>query len=171
YSSEDEEFAKSLWSKMREHGLRVWFGPEDIHGGKKLFEQIDEAIRAYDKVLLVLSPNSMGSEWVRTEMRRARKAELKDRPRKRLPIRLVSFDQIRQWEYFDSDSGKDLAAEIREYFIPDFSNWNDPDSFEAAFSRLLDDLKADAQPLAAPRSAHPRRVRTKGKSTRRAGHG
>ena len=44
----------------------------------------------------------------------------------------------------DADTGKDLATEIREYFIPDFSNWKDHDSFEKAFNRLLRDLKAEA---------------------------
>jgi hypothetical protein len=31
---------------------------------------------------------------------------------------------------------------MREYHIPDFSNWKDHDSFEAAFPRLLNNLKA-----------------------------
>jgi hypothetical protein len=38
-----------------------------------------------------------------------------------------------------------MAREIREYFIPDFSYWKDHDAFEAAFARLLKDLKADAR--------------------------
>jgi hypothetical protein len=33
-------------------------------------------------------------------------------------------------------------VEIREYFIPDFTDWKDPDAFEKAFDRLLNDLKA-----------------------------
>ena len=31
---------------------------------------------------------------------------------------------------FDADPGIDSAREIREYFIPDFSNWKDHDSYE-----------------------------------------
>ena len=50
---------------------------------------------------------------------------------------------IRAWECFDADSGKDLATELREYFIPDFSNWKNHDAFESAFARLLQDLRAD----------------------------
>ena len=49
---------------------------------------------------------------------------------------------VREWECFDADSGKDLGEEIREYLIPDFSNWKDHDSFETAFGRLIKDLKA-----------------------------
>ena len=70
YSTKNQDFAERLHSKMRDKGLRVWFAPEDVQGGKKLDEQIDEAIRVYDKLLLVLSPESMNSEWVRTEIRK-----------------------------------------------------------------------------------------------------
>ena len=143
YSTKNQDFAERLHSRMRNTGLRVWFSPEDIQGGKKLHEQIDEAIRLYDKLLLVLSLESMRSEWVKTEIRKARKAELREKRRKLFPIRLVEFDAIRDWECFDADSGKDLAVEIREYFVPDFSNWKDHDSFEAGWTRLLKDLKAE----------------------------
>ena len=44
--------------------------------------------------------------------------------------------------FFDADGGKDLAAEVREYYIPDFSNWKDHDSFESEFAKLLRDLRA-----------------------------
>jgi hypothetical protein len=141
YSTKDEEFARRLRSRMVQEKLRVWYSPEDIQGGKKLHEQIDEAIRGYDKLLLVLSPNSMNSEWVKTEIRKARKAERQENRRKLFPIRLVDFDAIREWECFNADSGKDLWVEIRDYFIPDFSNWKEHDAFEAGFARLLEDLK------------------------------
>jgi hypothetical protein len=38
---------------------------------------------------------------------------------------------------------KDMAREIREYFIPDFSNWKDHDAYKKAFDRLARDLKAE----------------------------
>jgi hypothetical protein len=33
-------------------------------------------------------------------------------------------------------------VEIRKFFIPDFTHWKDHDAFEAAFARLIEDLKA-----------------------------
>ena len=141
YSHEDEEFARRLHSRMQQEKLRVWFAPEDMPGGKKLHEEIDRAIRLHDRLLVVLSPNSMGSEWVATEIRKARKRELKEKRRVLFPIRLVSFEAIRDWELFDADSGKDLAVELREYCIPDFSNWKDHDAFEREFAKLLRDLR------------------------------
>ena len=146
YSTKDEDFARRLYSRMRDEKLRVWFAPEDIQGGEKMHEQIERAIQMHDRLLIILSEHSMQSEWVMTELRKARKQEIQQKRRKLFPIRMVSFETIREWECFDADSGKDLAVEIREYFIPDFSNWKDHDSFEASFSRLLKDLRAAETP-------------------------
>lgn len=55
----------------------------------------------------------------------------------------MDFETIKKWECFDADNGEDLAALVREYHIPDFSNWKDHDSFEKAFAKLLADLKAE----------------------------
>lgn len=143
YSTKDEEFARRLYSRMRDEHLRVWFAPEDVKGGEKLYEQIERAIQLHDRLLLVLSESSLQSKWVMTEIRRARKVELRENRRKLFPIRLVGYDALQTWECFDADTGEDLAAEVRQYFIPDFSNWKDHDSFEPAFDRLLRDLRAE----------------------------
>lgn len=143
YSTKDEEFARRLYSRMRDEHLRVWFAPEDVKGGQKLHEQIERAIQLHDRLLIVLSEDSMRSEWVMTEIRRARKIEIEEQRRKLFPISIVDFGRIRDWKCFDGDSGKDLAIELREYFIPDFSNWKDHDAFESGFDRLLRDLRAE----------------------------
>lgn len=142
YSSRDEEFARRLYSRMRDASLRVWFAPEDVRGGEKLREQIDRAIQLHDRLLVVLSEDSLGSKWVKTEIRRAMKAEKEENRRKLFPIRLVSYERLLEWEWFDAATGEDLAQEVREYFIPDFSHWKEHDSFEAAFDKLLKDLRA-----------------------------
>jgi hypothetical protein len=51
-------------------------------------EQIDEAIRRYERLLLILSPNSMSSKWVKTEIRNARKREVAEKKRVLFPVRL-----------------------------------------------------------------------------------
>ena len=113
-------------------------------GGQKLCEQIDRAIQVNDRLLLVLSEHSLNSEWVQTELRKVHHAELREKRQKLFPIRLVSLDRIRDWSCFDADTGKDLAVELREYHIPDFSNWKNHDPFESAFTDLLRDLRAQA---------------------------
>jgi uncharacterized protein YjbI with pentapeptide repeats len=150
YSTKDEGFAKRLHSRMRDNNLRVWFANEDLKGGYKLHEQIDEAIRVYDKFIIVLSPESLRSKWVMNEVRRTRKAELANNQRKFFPIALIDYRELEHWECLDPETGTDLAAEIREYYVPDFRDWKNHDSFEKAFAQLLEGLKAvDAPP--APR--------------------
>jgi hypothetical protein len=87
----------------------------------------------------------MKSEWVSTEISKARKRERLEKRRMLFPISVVPYDVVRDWECLDADAGKDSAREIREYFIPDFSNWKDHDSYAKAFDRLLRDLKAGTQ--------------------------
>ena len=125
YSTKDQSFADRLHADLQNMGVRCWFAPHDIQGGKKIHEQIDEVIRVYDRLLLILSAHSMNSEWVKTEIAKARKRELQEKRRMLFPIRLVDFDTLRDWECLDADSGKDSAREIREYFIPEFQRVED----------------------------------------------
>ena len=141
YSTLDEDFATWLHDDLQRHGVRCWYAPHDIQTGKKIHEQIDEAIRLYDRLLLILSNTSMTSEWVKTEIAHARQKEIQRQARVLFPISLVPFSKIGQWKSFDADTGKDFAREVREYFIPDFSDWKDHDAYQKAFDRLLRDLK------------------------------
>ena len=148
YSGKDAEFARRLHQRMRAAGLRVWFAPEDLKGGDKLLDQLERAIQLHDRLLLVLSDHSILSEWVMMEIRRAREAERKEGRRKLFPIRLTDYRTLEEWKCPDSKSGQDLAEEVRQYFIPDFSNWKNHDAFEQAFDRLVRDLKAEnSKPL------------------------
>lgn len=141
YSTKDQEFAERLYNDLQGSGVRCWFAPHDIQGGKKVHEQIDWAIHFHDRTLLILSPDSINSAWVKTEIAKARRREIEESRQILFPIRLVDFETLKKWQYFDGDTGTDHAKEIREYFIPDFSNWKDHDSYQNAFKDLLRDLK------------------------------
>ena len=75
YSTKDQEFAERLYADLQDKGVRCWFAPHDIKGGRKIHEQIDEAIRLHDRLLLILSEHSISSEWVKTEIAKARERE------------------------------------------------------------------------------------------------
>lgn len=142
YSSKDEEFAKRLFADLQAEGVRCWFAAHHVQAGKKLHEQIDSAIRLHEKLLLILSPDSINSEWVKTEIAKARKRESQEKKRVLFPVRLnISYEQLQEWECFDADRGKDSAREIREYYIPDFTKWKDHDQYHKEFKKLVRDLK------------------------------
>jgi hypothetical protein len=141
HSSRDEPFVSKLVARLRSSGVRVWYAPDDLLAGQKLHEEIQLAIKQFDRLILVLSQDSMLSPWVQTEIREARRREIVDQARVLFPISLVPYDGLRAWELFDTDSGQDLAVEIREYFIPDFSDWEDEESFAAGVKALLQALR------------------------------
>src|SRR5579864_2143112 len=142
YSGKDQIFAERLYADLQAKCVRCWFAPHDVQGGKKLHEQIDNAIQMHERLLLILSPNSINSEWVKTEIAKARKREIQEGKRVLFPVRLnMSFEELQEWECFDADRGKDSAREIREYYIPDFTEWKDHDRYQEEFTKLLRDLK------------------------------
>lgn len=141
YSSKDQQFAERLYADLQANGVRCWYAPHHGQAGRKLHVQIDEAIRLHEKLLLILSADSIRSEWVKTEIKKAAKRQTEETKDVLFPVSLVAFKELRQWECFDSDLGKDLAAEIREYLIPDFSQWKDHDSYQTSFAKLLKDLQ------------------------------
>jgi uncharacterized protein YjbI with pentapeptide repeats len=117
YSTIDQQFADRLHADLQSRGVRCWFAPHDAQGGKKLHEQIDSAIRLHDKLLLILSPASMKSEWVKTEIAKARKRELREDRRVLFPIRLVDYSSLLEWECFDGDARKDSARGCKKVCV------------------------------------------------------
>ena len=83
----------------------------------------------------------MASDWVAHEIRCAYTRERAEGKRVLFPIRLCDFEALAEWELHDG-TGRDLALEVRHYYIPDFSHWKDHDAFEAAFAQLLKALRA-----------------------------
>ena len=127
-----------LYPDLQAKGVRCWYAPEDLKIGDKFRTRIDEAIRIHDKLLLILSENSVRSTWVETEVETAFERERRESRTVLFPIRID--DSVMQTEAA-------WAAEIRRTrHIGDFRNWKDHDSFQQAFERLLRDLKSDAQP-------------------------
>lgn len=137
YSSKDQAFVERLYADLQSKGVRCWFAPEDIDIGDKLRARIDETIRMYDKLLLVLSEHSIVSTWVAYEIDRALSKEPEGIPNVLYPIRL---DDI----VMRCKTG--WAEDIRlTRHIGDFSNWKNHDEYQKAFKRLLRALKAEAR--------------------------
>jgi uncharacterized protein YjbI with pentapeptide repeats len=133
YSMKDQKFADLLHSQLRQNNMRVWLATEDLKIGDRFRAKIDEAIRLYDKLLLVLSKNSVKSPWVQSEVEAAFEKERKQKRTVLFPIRLD--DAVMETE-------EAWAAEIRRTrHIGDFREWRSHDAFQQSLARLLRDLK------------------------------
>jgi len=115
YSTANQDFAERLHADPQARGVRCWFAPHDIQGGKKIHDQIDAAIRVYDRLLLILSSESMSSRWLKTEIEKVREKEVSLNRDVLYPITLVPFSEIRSRRQFNAGLGEDTARAIREF--------------------------------------------------------
>ena len=134
YSNKDDDFAQRLHADLQQQGVRCWFAPEDLKIGDKFRMRIDESIRIYDKLMVVLSENSIRSPWVEEEVEAALEKEQKQNKLVLFPIRLddAVMETDQAW----------AASLRRTRHIGDFRAWKDHDPCQKSFERLLRDLKA-----------------------------
>ncbi len=133
YGHTDSLFVDKVETQLKAKGIRFW---RDIHEMKagRIEAQIDRAISQNPTLLLVLSENSIKSDWVEHEVRTARELE-KDMGRDVLcPIALDDSWKSSPWP-------KRVMEQIMEYNILDFSAWEDDVKFEGMFRKLIDGLE------------------------------
>ena len=68
HSSLDRQFATSLAEVLRRHGVPVWHSQTDIIGAQQWHDEIGDALQRCDWFVLILSPNSVKSIWVKREL-------------------------------------------------------------------------------------------------------
>lgn len=131
YSAIDRTFVERLFSDLQNNAIRCWYAPHDMPIGGKILDEIDAAIRLRDKLLVVLSEQSLKSDWVEDEVTRAFEEERKRGQTVLFPIRLD--DAV-------MDSNEAWAAKLRARHIGDFREWKAHDEYKKNFERVLRDL-------------------------------
>jgi HEAT repeat protein len=66
YCHEDGDFVDNLAHKLREEGIQTWLD-SDLYGGQNWRSEIDLAIREAMAVIAIVSPDSVGSDYVKYE--------------------------------------------------------------------------------------------------------
>jgi hypothetical protein len=137
YSTMDQDFADRLYADLQIKGVRCWFAREDLKIGDRFRQRIDEAIRLHDKLLVILSANSVKSDWVREEVESCLERERREKRSLLFPVRLDETVM---------ESQEAWAASIRrQRHIGDFRAWKDHDSYWKGFERLLRDLRTGSE--------------------------
>jgi hypothetical protein len=119
---------------QQNHGVRCWFAPHDLPIGGKILDEIDAAIRLRDKLLLILSEQSIKSDWVEDEVIKAYAEERKRGQIVLFPIRLD--DAVMR--------AKEAWAGLvrRDRNIGDFTHWENHTDYIARVVRDLTKPKA-----------------------------
>lgn len=68
HASRDQEFVSKLADELRRHGVPIWYSKINILGAQQWHDEIGRALKRCDWFLIVLSPNSIESMWVKREL-------------------------------------------------------------------------------------------------------
>jgi len=68
HSSVDRSIADEVADLLRRHGIPLWYSPTEIRGAQQWHDEIGDALKRCDWFVVLLSPNSVVSPWVKREL-------------------------------------------------------------------------------------------------------
>ena len=71
HSSKDKPFVRKLVDELQKHDLQVWFDEREMGVGDSISSGISAGLENADYLLVVLSPSSIESNWVKNELNAA----------------------------------------------------------------------------------------------------
>ncbi|MBI5604969.1 MAG: TIR domain-containing protein, partial [Deltaproteobacteria bacterium] len=110
YSSRDQVFVNKLWEDLRQNGIKVWIDQDKLLPGDLFVEAIEKGLNESRTVCMVVSPESLRSNWVREEYLRAIDLCVRtEQQRKVIPLilkeaEIPGFLSNRQWVDFSNES-------------------------------------------------------------------
>ena len=141
YSQIDHIFVTKLVDDLKKLGANCWHGANDLNAGDNLRETIKDVINNCNYFLLVISNNSISSNWVSYEIKLAHEVKTrKEKSRLIVPISIVKQEDLKNWEVIITQSGKNLAYDIKESYIEDFHEWQNDAKYKISLQKLTNSL-------------------------------
>jgi len=118
YSSEDASFARFLSKALGDRSMKVWLDERELNVGDSLTRRIGDALNSNDFMIVVLSPASVRSEWVKHELAEAMTREIKQKRVVVLPViyrrcQIPPFLTDKKYADFTLDSDSALHTLVR----------------------------------------------------------
>ena len=139
YGSDDQIFAERLRKDLISRGVQCWKFDHDAVGGRKVWANIDTAIKHFDKMVVVCSQHSLGRGAVQREIERALQKEdrLKAQnafdPDVLFPIAIDNY-VFSGWEHERKD-------DVLSITVVDFTK-----DYDTALGRLVEALTKGSRP-------------------------
>jgi hypothetical protein len=113
---DDEPFVRRLYEDLKAHGFKVWFDRVSMPSRNLTFHQeIRDAVAAHDRLLLVVGPKAVASEYVRQEWQFAWfEAEKVVTPILRLGNYPLAIDELKLVHAEDFRDDADYALHLKE---------------------------------------------------------
>jgi len=113
HSSKDRGFVQNnLLPPLKENGIAPWYSEDDIMTADEWERKIVQGLKDCDWFLVVMSPNSVGSDWVRAEVHWA----VQERKGRIVPVLLATCNpadlhlRLLNIQYVDFRPGRDEAC-------------------------------------------------------------
>lgn len=104
HNHQDKPRVRRLAEQLRAAGLRVWLDEWVIQPGDDIYLAIERGLDATRVLLLCLSPNALGSDWVALERSTAIHRDPSNAGRRFIPLLLADCelpDTLRRYKYVD----------------------------------------------------------------------
>jgi TIR domain len=86
YSSADKEYARRLAHALDQEAIKVWLDERELRIGDSLWDSIGAGIDSSTYLLILISPRSVASPWVRRELNAALSLEIEAGRKVVLPV-------------------------------------------------------------------------------------
>jgi len=150
YGSPDADFAGRLYKDLTRKKVRCWEYSESAAIGRGIWANIDRAIAAYDKVIVICSKDSLNRVGVLNEIERALQKEeslhkenarlIKETEKGKKP-KLLDEDvlcPVRLDDYVITEWKHPRKADVTKKHIGDFCDWKtNKKKYDLEFSKLL----------------------------------
>jgi len=133
FTEKDDAFSERLYNDMQTKGVRCWRWKEDAKWGGVLRQEIDEAVRYYDKLVVICSKDSLNAPAVIEEIKRALNKEDSQKKNVLFPIMIDDY-LLDEWDHY-------LKVRITDKIVGNFCDWNgNPEKYRKSVERLVKDL-------------------------------
>lgn len=118
YSHEDNDFAEKLVVDLQNYCLSIWIDRLEMRPGDSLWEKISRGMKKSDYLAVILSPDSVKSNWVKKEVKIALGKESKVKRFKVIPVilrecKIASYLEGKIWADFRQSYSNGFAELLR----------------------------------------------------------
>jgi len=122
YSHTNEDWIDSLANFLEGHAVRVWLAPFDLRSGVALDSRLKQAIEVHECLVVILTADSLTSQWVTLEI-----ATAVEQRKEVMPVSLVPITDVKRSE---------LWSELSRFLILDCSALSPIDAYREVLRNL-----------------------------------
>lgn len=123
YANSDLAIARQVAAQLEDAGHKVWFADDAVFPGENWAQEIGKALDKSEAMVVLISPESMKSSWVRRDIDfalsapqyRGRLIPVIVKPTPDIPWILKKFPSVRVGKRI-TEAGKEIASYVKDGF-------------------------------------------------------